>query len=80
MVDVEKLARLERARQHEERRQRLGFADAGPKLKLIASAEQRAINGKPAPVKPRVVAIASPVTEERIERYQRTRTPWRWWR
>jgi hypothetical protein len=46
MLDIARLARLERARQHAERQLRLGYPDAKAKLKRIASAEQRALRGE----------------------------------
>ena len=59
------------------------YPGARQKIKHILQAEERVHSGE-APivkVKPRVIRQASPITEERIERYQaRTRAPWRWWR
>jgi hypothetical protein len=79
-IDGARLAAIGRARHVWDVRERLGYADASKRLKSLRAAEQR--DGEPAPVKPRVIEIASPVTEERIERYQaqHTRAPWRWWR
>ena len=57
------------------------YPDAGRKLKALTAAEQRVRNGEPEPVKRRVIREASPVTEERLERFQLlTRGTWRWWR
>ena len=58
------------------------YPDAGRKLKALTAAEQRVRNGEPEPVKRRVIREASPITEQRIERFQvaHTRAPWRWWR
>jgi hypothetical protein len=80
-VDGARLAAIGRARHVWDVRTRLGYPDAPKRVKSLQAAEQRCLDGEPAPVKPRVVAIASPVTKERIECYQaRTRAPWRWWR
>ena len=70
-----------RAKQHEERRARLGYPDAKANLKIIIQAEERVRNGEAANVKPRVTTIAAEIPEE-VERYQQThkRSPWRWWK
>lgn len=44
---------LARARQHAERRMRLGYPDAKAKLREIKAAEERALRGEPEPGKPR---------------------------
>ena len=77
-----RLAAIERCRHVWEIRRRLFYPDAGRKLKALTAAEQRVRNGEPEPVKRRVIREASPVTEDRIERYQqaRGRGTWRWWR
>jgi hypothetical protein len=76
-VDTSRLCAIERARHLWEIRKRLGYANAPRHLKALQPAEQRCLDGEPAPIRPRVVAIASPVTEDRIERYQahHSRTP-----
>ena len=80
--DALRLAQLARSRRAWEIKRRLGFRDAAAQLKNIAFAEQRVLAGEPEPVKRRVVREASPVTEDRIERFQachRGRGTWRWW-
>jgi hypothetical protein len=94
MPDGNRLARLERARQHAERQLRLGFPDARQKLRAIQQAEEIARNGAPPPVRPQVIATVPEITEGQIEaarsllvdapdrgaRYSIPRRPWRWWR
>ena len=59
MLDIARLARLERARQHAERQLRLGYPDAKAKLERIASAEQRALRGESEPATPRIIAAVA---------------------
>lgn len=66
MPDSAWLARLARAREHQERRARLLFPDAKQRLKAIAAAERRALNGAAAPPKP--IARAPEITEADIRR------------
>ena len=78
-----RLAAIGRCRHVWEVRERLRYPEAKAKLKHIALAEERVRAGAPEPVKRRVIRVASPVTEERIERFQVQHAPrgtWRWWR
>ena len=85
-LDTAWIARLERAKLHEERRVRLRFPDARAKLKIIRGALDRARAGEAAPrraLPPRDVRIASPITEDRITNFQAChmgRGTWRWFR
>ena len=83
-IDSARLAAIARCRHVWEVRERLLYPDAKAKLKRIALAEERVLNGEPRPVKPRrVIRDASPVGEARIERFQHAhggRGTWRWWR
>jgi hypothetical protein len=81
-IDEARLAALGRGRHLWEVRQRLGYPEASKRVKSLQAAEQRCLDGERTLIKPRVVQVASPVTEERTERYQaqRSRTPWRWWK
>ena len=77
-----RLAAIERCRHVLEIRRRLHYPDAGRKFKALKAAEECCLSGEPEPVKRRVIREASPITEQRIERFQvaHTRAPWRWWR
>ena len=77
-----RLAALGRCKHLWQVRARLLFPDAKARLKRIAIAEQRVLNGEPEPVKPRrEIREASPIDEARIERFQAChRGTGRWWR
>jgi hypothetical protein len=80
-VDGSRLAALGRARHVWEVRQRLLYPDAKKRVKSLRAAEERCLHGERTLIRPQEIAVASPVTEERIARYQeRTRQPWRRWR
>lgn len=80
-LDVERTARLERARQHAERQARIGIPRAKPRAKQIAAAEAQARNGEPEPVKPKMVEKAVEITEVDLKRATKAlKEPWRWWK
>ena len=43
-------------------------------MRALQAAEQRTLNGERTPIPPRVIREASPITEQRIERYQQEHT------
>jgi hypothetical protein len=83
-IDGARLAAIGRARHVWEVRKNLGYPDASKRLKSLQAAEQRCLDGEPAPIRPRIIATAPVITGEQIEQacrnVSRTRTPWRWWR
>jgi hypothetical protein len=68
LVDIARVQRLARAREHLERQVRLRYPNAKAKLRDIKQAEQRARNGEPDPVKPRVILQAPEITEADLRR------------
>ena len=83
-IDPLRLARLERARQHAERQLRLGYPDAKARLKRIAAAQERVLNGAPTTKSEKTGEVAPPEiaieqVEQACQKVSHSRT-WRWWK
>ena len=68
LIDLARVARLERAKQHEERRVRLGYPDARAKLKALRASLDRAHRGEFSPIKQSVISTVDEITEAELRR------------